>query len=755
MPIDAVTVSGAARASAPPRDAARVAWLGVAVYAGWCLRDFLQDGLPVGFDAHSHLARVSFAARAFAAGHYPGWVNDWYGGFRPLEFYGPAWYWLAAAVGLALRDVVLAVKLVVWAAQVASAVLLFAFTKRVTGRTLPAVLAAVLFIYSAERGFVIGTIGNFPTTLLYLTVPALLSLAWGIAAGPLASRRLFAAQSLLVGAMLAAHFANGLLLLPAILAFEAVRIAQVIPGSRDRLRVVAAAAGSIAAAAVLLAFTLVPALLDLDRVSLSLDFGNPSSWEIRAESMLVAAGILPAGLDHLYMRDHGALWIVLGLLAGLASLGRKHGYCLPLFVGLCTNLVTVMVVSERAAIGLAFFLYPLCAVALDTVSRWFESVGLARARYLLPAAGIAIAIGFPADVPPLRYEPESNFAVYRALPESATRSRTFDVTPTTIALDGFYGASSFSPHFSARGIPFGAYPQGSPLAAQVRLALWGLLADDLARVPAKVSEDSLDLLYLDHVEFVVARPTLPPGTRRAFPVAAADPGWRTMLQLPHASPAVFAPELAWLPESLEETGARDLPPRLLGVLERRWRNDPSDSATMGSLDPLFRIRTGRDWEVLVPYLRGMQLDRTRARAERIFVDTRLPPGTSVSTDPGDFAVLSHDEEPTRVRIVARASRDGFVRLSYSYDPDAIVALDGAPIEAVADSLGGAITLAFPEGTHVVEVGAPPPNLQKGLLWLSGFLALVLMTVLVRSGQRRDAANGGTMDSLPAIPSVRF
>jgi len=455
MPIDAVTVSGAARASAPPRDAARVAWLGVAVYAGWCLRDFLQDGLPVGFDAHSHLARVSFAARAFAAGHYPGWVNDWYGGFRPLEFYGPAWYWLAAAVGLALRDVVLAVKLVVWAAQVASAVLLFAFTKRVTGRTLPAVLAAVLFIYSA------------------------------------------------------------------------------------------------------------------------------------------------------------------------------------------------------------------------------------------------------------------------------------------------------------RGIPFGAYPQGSPLAAQVRLALWGLLADDLARVPAKVSEDSLDLLYLDHVEFVVARPTLPPGTRRAFPVAAADPGWRTMLQLPHASPAVFAPELAWLPESLEETGARDLPPRLLGVLERRWRNDPSDSATMGSLDPLFRIRTGRDWEVLVPYLRGMQLDRTRARAERIFVDTRLPPGTSVSTDPGDFAVLSHDEEPTRVRIVARASRDGFVRLSYSYDPDAIVALDGAPIEAVADSLGGAITLAFPEGTHVVEVGAPPPNLQKGLLWLSGFLALVLMTVLVRSGQRRDAANGGTMDSLPAIPSVRF
>jgi hypothetical protein len=710
-------------------DWSRAAWLGVALYASWALRDFLQDGLPLDFDAHSHLARAGFVGRAFAAGQYPAWANDWYGGYRLLEFYSPAWYWISAGVGLALRDPVLAVKLVVWAAQVFSTVLLFAFVRRITGRTLPAVLAAVLLVHSAERGIVFGIVGNYPSTLLYLTIPALLSLVWGCSEGRIAPRRLFAGQALLVGAMLAAHFANAILVLPAILAFEVTRIAQVASGPRDRAKAFSAVGGSLAAAVALVAFALVPALLHLDRVSLALDRGSLAVDRVSLEPLLIVAGIVPAGFKHLFLRDHGTFWMALGIVAGLASLGRAHRKWLPLFAGLCTNLAIVTLVNERAAIGLAFFLYPLCAVAFDEVSRWAEAFGLRGSRFVIPAAGLAVAVAFPVDVPPPRYVPASSFDVYRAIPESTTRSRTFDVTPTAISLDGFYGQSSFSPYLSERAIPFGAYPQGASPATQVRLALASMLAEELSDRPPAISDDALDVLYLDHVQFLVARGRNPLTSRLLLASSVGEQLAPGLLKLHHASPALFAPELASLPEWVQGAGARDRSPRLLGVLEQTWRKDQLDWVRTRSLDPLFRIREKRDWEAFLPLLRAMELERTHARATRIFVDELLPRGEPPSSAPAEFTVISHLEEPTRARIVARASQSGYVRISYARDPDLTVSLDGEIAETTADALGGAIALAFPAGTHTIEVHAPATTLQTRCLWLSFFLVSMLVAIL--------------------------
>jgi len=723
-------VGSSDREASPPRiDWSRAAWIGVALYASWALRDFLQDGLPLDFDAHSHLARAGFVERSFAAGQYPSWANDWYGGYRLLEFYSPAWYWISAAAGLALRDVVLAVKLLVWAAQVASVLLLFAFVRRITARTLPAVLAAALLIHSAERGVVFGIVGNYPSTIVYLAIPAVLLLGWGCSEGKMAPRRLFAGQALLVGAMLAAHFANAILVLPAILAFEITRIAQA--ASSPRAKAFTAVGGSLVVAVALVAFALVPALLHLDRASLALDDGSLAVGTVSLEPLLIVAGIAPPTFEHIFLRDHGTFWMALGILVGLASLGRAHRKWLPLFAGFCTNLVIVTLVNERAAIGLAFFLYPLCAVAFDEVARWAEGFGLRGSRFMIPAAGLAAVVVFPVDVPPPRYVPASSFDVYRAIPESATRSRTFDVTRTTISLDGFYGQSSFSPYVSERGIPFGAYPQGASPATQVRLALASMLAEELSRMPPVISDDALDVLYLDHVQFLVVRGRRPFTWRLLLESGVGERLAPGLLKLQHASPALFAPELSSLPEWVREAGARDRSPRLLGVLEQTWQQDQLDWVRTRSLDPLFRIRDKRDWEVFLPLLRAMELDRTDARATRIFVDDMLPQGELPSSVPATFAVLSHLEEPTRVRITARASQSGYVRISYAHDPDLAVSLDGELAATAADSLGGAIALAFPAGTHTIEVQAPAAMMQTRGLWLSFFLVLALVAVLVR------------------------
>jgi|GEM_PF-2911766 len=726
------------RAVSPPRvDWSRAAWLGVALYASWALRGFLEDGLPLDFDAHSHLARAAFVARAFAAGQYPHWANDWYGGYRLLEFYSPAWYWTSAGLGLALHDLVFAVKLLVWGVQVCAILLMFAFVRQITGRVLPAVLAAILLVHSAERAIVFGIIGNYPSTLLYLSIPALLLLVWACSEGKIAPRRLFAGQALLVGVMLAGHVANAILVLPAILAFEVTRIAQVASAPHDRAKAFAAIGGSLVAAVALVAFALVAALLDLDRASLSLDGGSLAVGRISVEPLLIAAGILPAEFEHLFLRDHGTFWMTLGIVAGLASLGRAHRKWLPLFVGLCTSLVVITLVNERAGIGLAFFLYPLCAVAFDEASRWAEARGLRGAWFAIPAAGIVAAIAFPVPVPPPSYVPASSFDVYRSIPASATRSRTFDVTLTSISLYGFYGQSSFSPYLSKRAIPFGAYPQGAPPATQVRLALASMLVEGLSERPPVISDDALDALYLDHVQFLVARGAIPLTSHLLLPRSVGERRAPGLVELRNASPVIFAPQLASLPEWVQGAGARDRSPRLFGVLEQARQKDPLGGDRALSLDPLFRTREKRDWKVLLPLLRAMELDRTHARATRIFVEELLAPWGHRATIPTDFAVLSHIEEPTRVRIIARASESGYVRMSYTRDPDLTVLLDGEPAKTTADALGGAIVLAFPAGTHTIEVQAPAAILQTRCLWFSCLVFLTLVVVL--AGDRRPTS----------------
>lgn len=707
------------------------AWLVVALYAGWGLREFLSEGLPVVFDAHSHLARAGFVARAFEAGQFPAWANDWYGGYRLLEFYSPGWYWVTAGTSLLVGDLILSTKLVVWVAQVASVLCLFAMVRRLTGRTLPALLAAALLIHSAERGVVVGILGNYPTALLYLAIPAMLWHFWKCTTGEVARMQLFAGHALLVGVMLLGHFANAVLVLPAILVFEVTRLAQAIPGNRERLVVLSVVGGSYLAAFGLAAFSLIPAMLHLDSVSLSLDrtwfdFGSPNF-----DSLLIAAGLMDAGYEHLFMRSHGGVWLALGVAAGVASLfpGSQRNW-LPLFTGLCANLVTVVFVDERAAIGLAFFLYPLCAVAIDRVSSWIEGLGLPRARVVLPIMAIAFAVTFPVHYLTMQYTPSSKFDVYRNIPETPTRSRTFDATRTHVSLDGFYGQSSYSPLVSQRAIPFGAYPQGASLATYVRLSLASVLVEDLTSDPPTLSRDSLDVLYLDHVQFLVARGRKAVTARLEVPPGIGKVTTPGLLTLRHASPAIFSTELAALPGWVDDAGATEDPPRLLGVLKERWRQDSKGSDRPRSLDPLFRTRNHQESKALVPLLREMELNRAHSRAERIFVDEPL--GSAVapaSVGVAKFAVLNHVEQPTRVQINARASRSGYLRMSYAHDPDVVVLLDGESVETTSDSLGGAIVIAFPVGEHRVEIHAPEPNLQILCLWLSGLLALVIVGLL--------------------------
>jgi len=64
------------------------------------------------------------------------------------------------------------------------------------------------------------------------------------------------------------------------------------------------------------------------------------------------------------------------------------------------------------------------------------------------------------------------------------------------------------------------------------------------------------------------------------------------------------------------------------------------------------------------------------------------------------------------------SAPGFVRLSYTYDPELRLTLDRAPVRAYADALLGAIVVAVPAGNHTIRIEPPPGSLRSALLGFS-------------------------------------
>jgi hypothetical protein len=279
-----------------------------------------------------------------------------------------------------------------------------------------------------------------------------------------------------------------------------------------------------------------------------------------------------------------------------------------------------------------------------------------------------------------------------------------------------YGRSSFSPSVSGRAIPFGGFPQGAPLGVNVQQALAGVLVQELREKIPVLSEDARDLLQLLHVAWLVDRDSRP-GLARLDPdpetALRPEPG---LLRLAHAAPALFAPRIEAVPE-----------PAPIERLLARWESDPLAGRGQRTLDALSRTGRTRDFELFVPLLRDMRIDRTKRRAERFFVAGTLAQAVAGDAGSGAFAVVSHREGLETVEIVARAGAAGFVRLAYSHDPDLRVTLDGLPAASVPDFLGG-IVLAFPAGQHAIALRPPEARLRHVLIAGSGAIAAALVLV---------------------------
>ena len=467
-------------------------------YTSFALRAFLADGLPLFFDAHSHLSRAWLAARALGEGSFPSWTFSWYGGYRLFEFYAPGYHLLAGALGLVTGNLAAATKLVLFAGQLGSVAAFYVLLLRLGAAPLAALFGALLYVHDAERWRLLAVIGNHPSLLVYAAAPLFLLGVLRADGTRRSNRRLFAASSLLMAAMAAGHLTTSAHVLPALLAFACAALVQRLPRAAAVRALVALAASGLAFVA-LTAWLTVPMLRGLPLVSLGLESAGPG---FDLEPVAIALGLEePDSFRWIFVATPGLVWCALALGAGALSLRAPRARWRACGAGLVASLLSIAVLGERAALGLIFFVAPLCAAALQFVSHAVgRRAGPRLALGLQALAVLAVPVWHHTrDEAPLRYVEPETLRIYARIPPPGELGRSFDVTRATDSVDGVYGQSSFSPYWSGRAIPFGGFPQGAPLAVNVQLALAGKLVQELAAPRPTLSADALDLLQLLHV----------------------------------------------------------------------------------------------------------------------------------------------------------------------------------------------------------------------------------------------------------------
>ena len=127
-------------------------------------------------------------------------------------------------------------------------------------------------------------------------------------------------------------------------------------------------------AILLAAFSIGPTLANLDRSSFAP--GAAGLLRLDFDALGRVLGLVPYAPSHAFGVAQGAVWWILGGAAGLASLHPSRRAARPLAVGLCASVLCVLLLGERGALGISFFLLPLCAVALEGLVSGARALGL-------------------------------------------------------------------------------------------------------------------------------------------------------------------------------------------------------------------------------------------------------------------------------------------------------------------------------------------------------------------------------------------
>jgi hypothetical protein len=691
-------------------------------------RCYLTPGQVFMGDSETHMLRSWMFVEHFRRLETPVWSNVWYGGFPLLEHYGPLYFIATALLTIAVGDIHLATKLLLWSCHVASVFTMFWFLREVTRRNLAALVGAMAYALSFFRLHVLLYQGDLQVAVLFALFPVVLLYVERYLARRSSARVTFIVTSVTLAVLTLVHHGYAFFALVFLAIYLVARLAVTAGSFQERFKILVMFGCVEVASLAMTSFLWAPFLFAMEEHR---GMGN-SAFPILIPNPL--GPIMLVKLFRWALVSDGTSLGYVGLSIGvLAVLGLIYGLKrrIPPVVGLATGaLASLLMVRNHSSYNVKnvdFFLIFICALSawavpalVETTTR-FAVIERSRMRSAaaFPARTVVVFIALMlVDLGPTTFQSvfrehyefkDPMYARVLSLGEpykvierqvlqydpARTPPEVFD--PNKLGIPSVYGPMQS---------PLGFFHEGAGRTFGYATEIVKNLHRDLNA--GQFSELSATGLYLFGVKYVMFReryqwytPRLDPSPRYSL-----NDG---LLQLTSATPLLFSG-------------------RVIGIADVAGYPSTDVIRNRRYLEPETFDYSGRHFrELVVPLINAMQVDSAHGTAATLITrdgDVRQHVAWS---GPLTASVLSFSTDLKDVVVRYRSSEEAFGQLPYNYFPYLQVTLDGLPVSFYRSAMNQ-IIVGTPAGEHVVRIHGVIPPLQERLLWLS-LVALVVVVAV--------------------------
>lgn len=227
----------------------------------WFGHAYLYSGQLLAGDAGSHIARTAHLRMGLERGRLIDWDNYFYMGETALQFTGPLYFWLTAAIDYVIRDPDLTTKLALFALHVAGGLVCWRLALVLGLAPFGAMVSAVAYAGAFAHLHLMIWEGAFPQAVTLVLLPLALLLIERLLAERGHATLTWSLLTLVNAGLLVNHQATGVYLAVFVALYTAVRLA-----SRGAWKRVGPLASSAAASVLMGAFAVVPVLTEKSAV---------------------------------------------------------------------------------------------------------------------------------------------------------------------------------------------------------------------------------------------------------------------------------------------------------------------------------------------------------------------------------------------------------------------------------------------------------------------------------------------------------
>jgi hypothetical protein len=687
-------------------------WLPVGAALLWCGHAILGSGLIVTGDAGTHVARVNHLAMALHGGVSLFWDNYFFGGSTLLQFTGPMFHWIAAAIDLLLGDPTQAIKYLAFGARLAAALFMYLLVRSLGCNRVTASLTALFYGGAFFMTYMEIVRSSFPQLINFAAMPAICLFLELILRRPALFGGATVGLALSAIVLIGNHQPTALLFSVLVAVYLGIRIATTgISIAAVRALTAAAMCSAVGSVYFLLPFALERGMTADDFSAGSLMTATwPSVATLR--NFVVWNGF---GSGPVYAAYVGLPMLLCVTAGGYTIWAKPRAVWRPLRLSywLMLSLAFMTLVLRGAYVREATFTFFFLCVA--------AGLGLEMVARAMPRHGGLLAAVFVLtllDAGPLAIQPWTRSDL---VPFAEAGEYLANLAPDTRVIE--VGTVDGKPYVSddpalspvAYGrlqILMGPHKQDATKAHNGFAALLKIVQQDL-RAKQHLEPATRAMLAAANVGWIVGTNAKSMGLPDDFTGTVTDPVLGAYLRIPEATPYLASGRLEltdrpapfdaapfWDIAFDHQSDASTAAMAAMAAINARMRPDPATRQAAAILVPMRPLTLGWDTE-----------REGQAPAVRL---------------------VSYAVEPGTVRLLVESDRDGFIRLAHPLGLGAQVTQDGRFVTPLTD-VQSLIVLPLHAGQNDFVIAPMPSRLRRLSFWVTvGMLAGLSIFAVVRA-----------------------